>query len=101
MYPARMSLHQEGVRRACERFPLFRKGTVLENRFELMQDCAARSAPMVKDRLTGEIVAVTIFADVIIWDLVEAAMARIETGETVINLPSYAVRGSHRRRSRR
>ena len=100
MYPARMNLHQEGVRRACERFPLISKGMILEKRYEVLQDGSARSATMVRDRLTGQLMSVTVYADTLMWEIIQTVLARIEKGEAVINLPTYAVHGNTRRRTR-
>ena len=97
MYPARMTAHQENVRRACERFPLLRKGMVLENRYEVMQDSQARSPAAVRDRQTGQFVTVTVFADVVLWDMVQAVLERIKAGQVVINLPEYTVKATRRR----
>lgn len=45
-----------------------------------------------RDKVTGKLVMITVHADVILWDLVQATLEKVEAGATVVNLPSYAVK---------
>ena len=87
-----MTAHQEHIRRACEKMPLFRRGMVIEGRYVLTQDAPAMGCCNARDTITGKLVMITVHADVLLWDLVQLTLEKVEAGATVVNLPGYAVK---------